>query len=55
MTYEEKIERLKGFRDYLCAGNPIWNIDECREVFDSAIEAMEMVNGIVDKLITVSN
>ena len=40
MTNEEKIKCLEGFRDYLCDGNPIWDVDKCREVFDEAISAM---------------
>jgi len=46
MTNEEVIERLTGFRDYLCNGNPIWDVDECREVFDRAIAAMQCVRSL---------
>jgi hypothetical protein len=41
MTNDKAIERLKAFRDYLCGGNPIWDVDECREAFDIALAAME--------------
>lgn len=41
MKTEKAIERIKAFRDYLCAGNPIWDVDECKEAFDIAIAAME--------------
>lgn len=41
MKTEKAIERIKAFRDYLCGGNPIWDVDECKEAFDIAIAAME--------------
>lgn len=41
MTNDKAIERIKAFRDYLCGGNPIWDVDECREAFDIALAAME--------------
>ena len=41
MTNDKAIERLKAFQDYLCGGNPIWDVDECREAFDIALAAME--------------
>ena len=41
MKTEKAIERIKAFRDYLCAGNPIWDVEECKEAFDIAIAAME--------------
>ena len=41
MKTEKAIERIKAFRDYLCAGNPIWDVGECKEAFDIAIAAME--------------
>lgn len=40
MNRREAIERIKAFRDYLCGGNPIWDVDECKEAFDMAIAAM---------------
>ena len=43
MDNEKVIERLIGYRNYLCRGNPIWDVDECREVFDRAIAAMQCV------------
>lgn len=41
MTREEAKKRLEAFRDYLCAGNPIWDVDECREAFNTAIRSLE--------------
>lgn len=41
MKTEKAIERIKAFRDYLCAGNPMWDVGECKEAFDIAIAAME--------------
>lgn len=41
MKTEKAIERIKAFRDYLCAGNPIWDVGECKEAFDIVIAAME--------------
>ena len=41
MKTEKAIERIKAFRDYLCGGNPIWDVGECKEAFDIAIAAME--------------
>lgn len=41
MKTEKAIKRIKAFRDYLCGGNPIWDVDECREAFDIALAAME--------------
>lgn len=40
MSREEALQRITAFRDYLCAGNPIWDVDECREAFGIAIAAM---------------
>lgn len=41
MKTEKAIERIKAFRNYLCSGNPIWDVNECKEAFDMAIAAME--------------
>lgn len=41
MEIKKAIERIKAFRNYLCSGNPIWDVNECKEVFDMAIAAME--------------
>lgn len=41
MTNQEVIRRMESIREYLCAGNPIWNVDEMREVFDMTISALE--------------
>ena len=41
MSREESKKRLEAFRDYLCAGNPIWDVDECREAFSTAIQSLE--------------
>ena len=44
MTNDKAIERIKAFRDYLCGGNPIWDVDECKEAFDIALAAMSERN-----------
>ena len=41
MTNRKTIERLKAVRNYLCAGNPIWDVNEMRDVFELAISALE--------------
>ena len=41
MTNQETIKRIESIREYLCAGNPIWDVDEMREVFDIAISALQ--------------
>lgn len=40
MSREEAIQKVTAFRNYLMAGNPIWDVDEVREAFDMAIEAL---------------
>ena len=41
MTNQEAIKRMESIREYLCAGNPIWDVDEMREVFNMAISALQ--------------
>ena len=41
MTNEKAIERIKAFSIFLTGGNPIWDVDECREAFEIALAAME--------------
>ena len=40
MTREEAINVIKGARQYLTVGNPIWNVKKVDEAFDMAIEAL---------------
>ena len=40
MSREEAIQKVTAFRNYLMAGNPIWDVDEVREAFNMAIEAL---------------
>lgn len=37
-TTKESLEQIK---KYLCAGNPIWDVDEVAAVMDEAIAAVE--------------
>lgn len=37
-TTKENLEEIK---KYLCAGNPIWDVDKVSTVMDEAIEAVE--------------
>lgn len=37
-TTKESLEEIK---KYLCAGNPIWDVDKVAAVMDEAIEAVE--------------
>ena len=37
-TTKESLEQIK---KYLCAGNPIWDVDKVAAVMDEAIEAVE--------------
>ena len=41
MTREEAINVIKGARQYLTVGNPIWNVKKVDEAFDMAIEALQ--------------
>lgn len=50
MTREEAKKRLAAFRDYLCAGNPIWDVDECREAFDTAILSLEAWDEVLHEI-----
>ena len=54
MNREEAKKRLEAFRDYLCAGNPIWDVDECREAFNTAIRSLEawgeVIKFIIDRI-----
>lgn len=40
MTREEAINVIKGARQYLTAGNPIWDAEKVDEAIDMAIEAL---------------
>ena len=40
MNREEAINVIKGARQYLTVGNPIWNVKKVDEAFDMAIEAL---------------
>ena len=40
MTTDEAIELLKNIRDYLSAGNPIYDKDKIKDAFNMAIEAL---------------
>ena len=37
-TTKESLEQIK---KYLCAGNPVWDVDKVSAVMDEAIEAVE--------------
>ena len=53
MNDDEVVKALISIRDYLCSGNPIWNVDTVREVMDKAITAVKkqnMVDGYDEKL-----
>ena len=41
MTREEEIHIAEQIKDYLCEGNPIWDVDMISEVMDVAIEALK--------------
>ena len=41
MSDNEIIQMLSEIRDYLTAGNPIWDIDTVREAMNEAISVME--------------
>ena len=48
MTYLEKIRLIMDFRDFLCSDsqdNPFNNVDDCREVFNTALDAMRIQYG----------
>ena len=40
MNRDEAINVIKGARQYLTVGNPIWNVKKVDEAFDMAIEAL---------------
>ena len=42
MTREEAIKLLKAVKNYMTAGNPIWDVDIMGEAFDIAIDALEV-------------
>lgn len=48
MTEKEAIKRLESYRNYLCAGNPIWDTDEVAEVFGKAINAVNREQQFLD-------
>ena len=41
MDDKEVVKTLISIRDYLCSGNPIWDIDTVREAMNEAISAVE--------------
>lgn len=41
MTREEAINVIKGARQYLTVGNPIWNVKKVDEAMNMAIEALQ--------------
>ena len=41
MSDSEIIQMLSEIRDYLTAGNPVWDTDKVREVMDVAIKAVK--------------
>lgn len=41
MTRDEIISGLQQIKNYLCAGNPIWNVDAVAEIMDVAIMAVK--------------
>ena len=41
MTIQESIKGIKSIRDYLTAGNPIWDVKEIADVCDTAIRSLE--------------
>lgn len=41
MTRQEAIGGIMKLKNYLCAGNPMWDITVISEVLDTAIEALE--------------
>ena len=41
MNREEAINVIKGARQYLTVGNPIWNVKKVAEAIDMAIEALQ--------------
>lgn len=41
MTREEAIKKLNVIKEYLTAGNPIWDVREIDEVLDMAIEKLQ--------------
>ena len=43
MSDSEIIQMLSEIRDYLTAGNPVWDTDKVRETMNVAICAVEIV------------
>ncbi len=41
MSKEETLELCRGIDEYLCSGNPIWDVDKIHEAMTTAIEALE--------------
>lgn len=48
MSNTEIIQMLSEIRDYLTAGNPIWDTDRVREVMNIAICAVENAKSVFD-------
>lgn len=48
MSDSEIIQMLSEIRDYLTAGNPVWDTDKVREVMNVAIKAVETEKPVFD-------
>lgn len=48
MSDSEIIQMLSEIRDYLTAGNPVWDTDKVREVMTVAIKAVETAKPVFD-------
>lgn len=41
MSDEEVIKTLQEIKEYLCAGNPVWDVKKIREAMTIAIDTMK--------------
>lgn len=41
MTKEEATRNIQQIKQYLCSGNPIWNVDTVAETLDIALKALK--------------
>ena len=48
MNKSEIIQMLSEIRDYLTAGNPVWDTDKVREAMNVAIKAVETEKPVFD-------
>lgn len=48
MSDSEIIQLLTEIRDYLTAGNPVWDTDKVKETMNVAIKAVETVKPVFD-------